>query len=495
MKRNKRRVSALKKVLFCSWCVLMLVSSFLIIKYAAGLSKLKPYEDADSVDAAGKPQRQPDTTTPGAGNDKEDTKTPVATPIPQAEFTEDYIHSGQSEEILAYEQGVAYGLRYPSYDIAAYREAVKAAAEELLAEKLKTASATEGTERKLVIDYEDGEAGELLSVLFHINIEIDGVSELSQVQWIYNKKKGEEIEADTLFTDAAYRYAAGLVNETDVRAEELTDSEGQETGELSGTREEFPEYLLTADGAKFFYESDGLRQSITIPYIELHTYMTVTVNGNVPADGIRELDPSKPMIAFTFDDGPHYIQTPRLLKILEENGARATFFVLGDRSFFTESNQKTVKLIYESGNELGSHTYSHQNLPTLSAEEIIEEVTKARENIFALTGEYPTFIRPPYGNVDDKVRKYTNAPLISWNLDSLDWKLRDTDKIVEQVLAEVANGRIVLMHDIYETTVNAVEVLLPRLIEDGYQIVTVRELLYYHQLELENGRVYHSIYN
>ncbi len=264
---------------------------------------------------------------------------------------------------------------------------------------------------------------------------------------------------------------------------------------FSGTRDEFSDYVLTADGAKFYYELDGERRSIVIPYLEIHTYMTVTESGNVVAEGIRELDPNKPMIAMTFDDGPHFEQTPRLLEALEKNGARATFFVLGDRVLWGPSNEKALKMIYESGNEVASHTYSHKDLKTLSAEKITEEIVKTRNAIYSVIGEYPTLVRPPYGNYDDEVKAYSYAPLITWNLDSKDWSFRNAEKIVEKVLAEVKDGRIILMHDIYQSTVDAAEILMQELTSQGYQFVTVQELFYYKNVEPENGVVYHGGYN
>lgn len=484
MKRAKRTKSILKRLLLGSCCVLMLILTFFLINHIGKLSNTKAYANAGSVDTAVQawqemmvtdvPQKVPTQTPPQPEQ-----------PVQKAEFSKKYEHLGEAEEVLAYADGTAYGLRYPVYEDADCSNVVRAAAEELLAAQLKELSGFADEECKLVIDYEDGTAGELLSVLFRIEKEINGVAQPERKQWIFNKKKGETVDADTLFADRAYSYIAG-------RVKEITEKDG---GKITGEREAFSSYLLTADGAKFYYEADGKEQSITLPYAALHTYMSVTVNGNVVADGIRELDPEKPMIALTFDDGPHYINTQRLLKILEDNGARSTFFVLGDRSFFTDANKETLRMISKSGNEVASHTYSHKDLAALSIEDMIAEITKASDNIYALTGEYPTFVRPPYGSFNDDVKQNANSPLVTWNLDSEDWKSRDADTIVAHVLKEAGDGKIVLMHDIHTFSVDAAEILIPKLIERGYQIVTLRELFYYKGIELENGKVYHSAYN
>jgi len=355
-----------------------------------------------------------------------------------------------------------------------------------LTEKLTEFSGDMKKTYTLLVDYEDGETAGLYSVLFYIETEADGVRETETKQLLFNKKKGEPVaEPQRLFADRAYAYVAQQVN--------LLLAE--EEGPFSGTREEFPEYVLTAEGAKFYYEIEGERQSIVIPYMALHTYMAVTENGTVIADTIRDLDPDKPMIALTFDDGPHYQQTPRLLELLDQYGVKSTFFILGDRSHFSESNKKTVKMVADAGHEIASHTYSHKNLKTLTLEQLTEEIGRARENLYALTGEYPTFIRPPYGAYNDLVKEHCYAPLIIWNLDSLDWNYRNTEQVVDHVLAEAGDGKIVLMHDIHWFTVDAVEILLPELEKRGYQVVTVRELFYYKNVELKNGGIYHSSYN
>lgn len=498
MKRKKKKLSPLLRVLLCSWCVLGLVLAYFIIDWALGLSKP---EEPGNIDVFVNITEEPKTTSPVA---PEGTKPAEPTPVPQAVFEAEYPHAGEMKEGFSYTDGVAYGLRYPWCADEELGDAIAGAAYELLEEKTAELAERDGVEKILLIDYEDGETVGLYSVLFYIETEIDGVKEIETKPYLYNKKKSEFTDAETLFADLAYRYVGERVNL--LLAEPADASEVAEDGEESiipvkpegpfvGTREEFPEYVLTVEGAKFYYELEGERESIVIPYIALHTYMAVTENGTVVADGIRDLDPEKPMIALTFDDGPHYQQTPRLLKLLEEYDVKSTFFILGDRSFFSESNKKTVKMVADAGHEIASHTYSHKNLKTLTLEQLTDEIVKARENLYALTGEYPTFVRPPYGAYNDLTKEYSYAPLIAWNLDSKDWDFRDTEKVVNHVLSEAGDGKIVLMHDIHWFTVDAVEVLLPELIDRGYQIVTVRELFHYKGVELENGKVYHSSYN
>ncbi len=150
-------------------------------------------------------------------------------------------------------------------------------------------------------------------------------------------------------------------------------------------------------------------------------------------------------------------------------------------------------MVYAAGHELASHTYSHSNLTRLSEEELQKEFSKTREIIYEYTGEYPTFVRAPGGNVNDTVKKYAFAPLINWSVDTRDWESRDRDKIVEEAMKGARNNRIFLMHDIHTCTVDASEILIPKLIAQGYQLVTLSELFYYNEIQPENGVLYRSV--
>lgn len=506
MKRKKKRMSTLWRGLLCSWCVFMLALTLFVIKWAMGLEGEGKTGGPDSIGTMAEVKQE--SVTPPVSQDKDQTTpgitAPVATATPEPEpelpqFETEYARLGTMTETFAFTEKVGYGMRYPVYEGGA-GTAIEQYAHELLAELIAELKNEEGTGRTLLIDYEDGETAGLVSVLFHIEKEVDGEKETESRVWLYNKKKDERADGELLFADPAYSYIAEQVKEKQQSEDELTDAEGTEAeaskdAAPEGNREVFREYLLTEDGVKFYYQWKGQKQFITIPYLELHTYMAITASGNVVAERIRKLDPDKPMIALTFDDGPHYERTPQLLEILEENDARATFFVLGDRVLWGPSNKKALQMVYDSGNEVASHTHTHKRLKNLTPEEITAEIVNARDAIFSVIGEYPTLVRPPYGGYNDDVKKYSYAPLITWNLDSKDWHFRNTEQVVEHVLAEARNGDIVLMHDIHGFTLDAAKILIPELSARGYQIVTVQELLYYNGVVPENGSVYHSSYN
>ena len=195
------------------------------------------------------------------------------------------------------------------------------------------------------------------------------------------------------------------------------------------------------------------------------------------------------MVAFSFDDGPSKTNTDKILDLLVKYDCHATFFMLGQNaSYFPE----VVKRIHSTGNELANHTWDHQNLKKLSESEMLQEVNSAADEIESITGVRPALVRPPYGGFNDTVKATIKEPLIRWSVDSLDWQSRDPDQIVPLVLESVEDGDIILFHDIHETTTPAIERLLPALIEEGYQIVSVSELFAAKGIDINSQDLWYS---
>ena len=202
-----------------------------------------------------------------------------------------------------------------------------------------------------------------------------------------------------------------------------------------------------------------------------------------------KIDPNKPMVALTFDDGPS-IYTKDILDQLEKYGAHATFFVVGQR---VSSYASTIRRAYSLGCEIGNHSWSHPNLASISVKTMQSELDRTDAAIEKVIGKKPTLLRPPYGSVDSDVRKYAGKPLIHWSIDTLDWSTRNSSKTISSVLNNVRDGSIVLMHDIYSATRDAAVSLIPTLISRGYQLVTVSELAAYHGTTLKNGTIYYNL--
>lgn len=157
-----------------------------------------------------------------------------------------------------------------------------------------------------------------------------------------------------------------------------------------------------------------------------------------------------------------------------------------------EKYPDVVKRVFDAGNEIGIHTWSHKELTKLSSDEIKKEVDNTASKIEKITGKRPTLVRPPYGSINENVKNTIDNPLILWNVDSLDWKSRDKEKIVPLVLNDVQDGDIILLHDIHSTTVPAVEEILKYLVENDYQVITVSQMLNAKGYDLTKTRVFYS---
>lgn len=203
----------------------------------------------------------------------------------------------------------------------------------------------------------------------------------------------------------------------------------------------------------------------------------------------RVIDPGKPMIALTFDDGPSRY-TPEILKVLKENNSLATFFVLG-----TEVNKfkDTLNQAIADGNQIGNHTYNHKDLTKLTDEDLYKQVQGTDDLIFIASGYKSTVMRPPYGASDEALNKKIGKPVIKWSIDTRDWENRNTQMILDNIFKNVKDGDIVLMHDLYGTTAEAAKIAIPKLIEMGYQLVTIDELSQYKGVPLIAGHQYYSI--
>lgn len=204
----------------------------------------------------------------------------------------------------------------------------------------------------------------------------------------------------------------------------------------------------------------------------------------------RIIDPDKPMIALTYDDGPSQY-TEEILDVLKENNSLATFFVLGSRVY---DNNEILNRMLEEGNQIGNHSYNHKDLTSISNEELYRQIKGTDDLIYIATGYTPTVMRPPYGSTNDQVNESIPKPIIHWSIDTLDWKNRDSEIIVQSILEDVKDGDIVLMHDLYESTGEASKIVIPELIDRGYQLVTIDELFEYRETTLAAGEQYYRVY-
>ena len=156
-----------------------------------------------------------------------------------------------------------------------------------------------------------------------------------------------------------------------------------------------------------------------------------------------------------------------------------------------ERYAETMKNAYKKGNQIATHTFDHGDLSKMKKKQIRSELKRAFRAMKKIDGENPTMLRPPYGNVNDKMRETIQIPMIYWSVDTEDWASRNKDKILKRCKV-IKDGDIVLMHDLYPSTAAAVEKLVPKLRKKGFQLVTVEELFYYKGIDAKGGKVYFS---
>lgn len=223
-------------------------------------------------------------------------------------------------------------------------------------------------------------------------------------------------------------------------------------------------------GSRTFVPVRFLSEALQVP-VEWNDIRRCAYIGTMPE---KTLDPGKPMVALTFDDGPSAGKTERIVQALAQTDARATFFMVGTN---IPAQPQTVWQVASRGNEIGNHSYNHPDFTKVPFARVQAELNDTDQAIASITGEPPTLIRPTYGSVNAILQNSVNRPLILWNIDPEDWRTRNTRATVDHVMAHVTDGSIVLMHDIHEPTVQATLELIPRLEARGYQLVTVSEML------------------
>jgi peptidoglycan/xylan/chitin deacetylase (PgdA/CDA1 family) len=215
-----------------------------------------------------------------------------------------------------------------------------------------------------------------------------------------------------------------------------------------------------------------------------------SVRGYVRKTDVVKYDKTKKHVALTFDDGPGANTTGKVLDALEKYGCRATFFVVG-----SNINDKTGKLLKreaELGCEIGNHSYSHANLASLSSSAIKNQLAKTDKKVKKYTGKKPALCRTPYGAGSKTVLKAMGRPNILWSVDTLDWKYRNTKRLVSYVKKQAKDGSIILMHDIHKSTANAVDQICKNLKKANFETVTVTELSAIKGKKMKSAKSYGS---
>ena len=299
--------------------------------------------------------------------------------------------------------------------------------------------------------------------------------------YILNKYLSDDIVADSGYID---------VSETVYASEDVIIKKGIEDEAEELVKLAFGDSITrigTSDNGYSEVVYNNEKGFVKSSYLSL---VKPVINRYIKIDKSKNINVHGGMVALTFDDGPNPSSTGRILNALEKNHAVATFFDLGN---LVNSYPDVVKREESIGCEVASHSYNHPNLNNLGKEAIQEQINNSRNAFVNVLGHDVSLFRPPYGNANALVKENVPYPLINWNVDTLDWKSKNKDAILNEV-RKIGNldGKIILMHSIHETTADAVEVLVPELISQGYQLVTVSELAYYKGVALNPGETYYG---
>ena len=227
---------------------------------------------------------------------------------------------------------------------------------------------------------------------------------------------------------------------------------------------------------------------LTVNYNEIKDYLNI----NVDLDSFYNnedgsvINTNKKLVAITFDDGPGPY-TNKLLDILNANKAHATFFMLGNN---LEKYRSVVLNVYNSGNEIGYHSYAHTNFKRQDIATIKSELDQSNAILKNITGTTFSLIRPPYGSINNEIKEAIDVSFILWSVDTEDWRHKDSEYLLNYVLENIYAGAIILFHDIHISSVDAMAKILPYLYVEGYQVVTVSDLAKNYNVTLEPHKVY-----
>ena len=342
---------------------------------------------------------------------------------------------------------------------------------------------------------------EALSIVVNIKQDMNGAHPASMTQfWTFDKKSGEVVSlAD--FTEQSDEAAEAIISAAKNSISQIIKQRQQPEIDLNEiiNKEALSNFIITNNGnalawplgqASLLPSSYG-ELTITVPISSVSKYLqnpTARKLANIPKppEPKPELAPApaaptpapttgNKVIALTFDDGPGPY-TAHLLDILDQYGAKATFFLIGSK---VSGQASVVRSIQARGHQLGNHSWSHPELPKLSVDQIAGEIDRTNEAIRQATGVKPSILRPPYGAVNGVVLeqlRLRNMSSILWSVDTRDWADRNSQIVCSRAVAGARPGAVILMHDIHQTSVNAVPCILSSLKQQGYSFVTIQQL-------------------
>lgn len=372
-------------------------------------------------------------------------------PFPQDETLTKTAGSMQQE--IDEENG--WMVRYPSFEDAVLNDAVETIVQE--------SKAKAGEDTQVTLDYRSKDVYDhYTSVLFKESVKTEDKENIAYYSVNYDKRTQQLMTCDDVLRGQYRRDLLDNIKTDEIIAMEINEKNVD------------------------VYLNNG--SSKTINYAQQSSYIALT-DPNIPSLYQKEpltiaqpqtIDPDKPMVALTFDDGPNPNTTPELLDLLKQYDARATFFMVGTNA---ANYPDIVQRICQEGHQLGNHSWEHLDFSLMSsADEIIENYQKADDVIFAACGHDAAVVRPPYGSMSELYDQTVDRPSILWSIDTRDWESHDPVAIENTIDQYIGDGSVILLHDIHADSVEAMKSVLPKLKEKGYQFVTIDDLFHYGKI-------------
>ncbi|MCI8307967.1 MAG: polysaccharide deacetylase family protein [Lachnospiraceae bacterium] len=422
---------------------------------------------------------------------------------------------GRPVSITDSNSNMFYSVNYPEIGIAHIDEVLRNDVQEELSKFCSGASGyiadNDSMRIGLTVDYCAYLTGDsILSVVY--NIIYDSPEYTNPLQTVRTHTfllcTGKEIGISTLLSGDYLQYLSDSVTgylasdpELSLTMNDSAYSEKYEPDEIN-----FKNFAFSKSGLTLYFDpytiapgefgiiSVPINAQDIMPFIIYDPFKESNIPYTPPAETAppviqSEIDPSKPMVALTFDDGPRGESTNRILDVLENYNCHATFFVVGTN---LSKYPDTVKRAAAMNCDIGNHSFGHAKLSTLNKKGIKAQFSKTNDILKKYINKKAKFVRTPYGQTGN-ILKHVNFPVILWNVDTLDWKTLNAKKVIKAATKDIEDGDIILMHDIYNSTAEAVETIVPKLLSQGFQIVSISELFKYRDVTPKKHKVYFNL--
>ena len=392
----------------------------------------------------------------------------------------DYKLKNEVNTIILKEKNMTIGINYPTTNIKKLDFKIKKQVDSIYDNFIKEYGIN-GDNNELNIDYSYNITNNrYINIVLEEYISCSNNLNSNLYTFVFDIKQNRFLSLQDIIGEKDLKYISSYIQKQLLKKHKEIISINELNNSLSPDLNNFK--LFTFNDQKLFLYFKFLNFKdiidIDIPLeninLKIPIEMGTTIQNTIKVKKIKNkvIDPNKKMIALTFDDGPSKY-TDKIINLLNKYDANGTFFVLGNK---VEMYKETLIKMVEQGSEIGNHSYNHKWLIKLNKDEFINQVNQTQSILKNTIGYTPTLLRPTYGSVNDEIKNNTTLDIVLWNIDTLDWKLKNYRDIANRVVEKVDDGDIVLMHDIHERTLKALEIILPKLKEEEYQFVTVSEL-------------------